>query len=51
VANATEAADVSINHNIEWRIGEDEVCLGAFEQMIVRGYVSRVPAQQAMGAK
>ena len=51
MTNAPEAADMAIDGDVVGRIGEHEFRLGAFEQLIVGGLVSRIPAQQAMGTE
>ena len=48
MTNLTEAADMAVDGDVVGRIGEHEFCLGAFQQVIVGGLVSSIPAQQAM---
>ena len=51
MTNAPQAADMAIDGDVVGRIGEHEFRLGAFEQLVVGGLVSRIPAQQAMGTE
>ena len=49
--NAAEAADMAVDGDVVGRIGEHEFRLGAFKQVIVGGFVARIPAQQAMATE
>ncbi len=50
MANPAEATDMAVDRNVVWRVREHELRLGAFEQVIVGGFVARIPAQQAMSS-
>ena len=51
MTNAAEAADMAIDRDVVRRIGEHKFRLGACEQLIVGGLVSRIAAQQAMATE
>ena len=46
--NVAKSADMALDGDVVRRIGKYKFRLGAFEQVIVGGFVASIPAQQTM---